>query len=461
AQKRTNIFYARWVNMADGNFGFKVNGFDSYTLLLGEELRGERATFGKSLIQVQKELKIKAAYISAIENCDLDAFPNKGFVAGYVRSYARYLNLNPEEIYERFCAESHFSSHDSSLKIDSVETKKGKGFKDHYIQTQLDWKPSHVGFHEVDKSFLRKGYLFLGPFLVGFLILFGIGFGAWKVLIDIQKLKIVPANSLPIIMSEMSLRSSEIISEKKIKSYQLKNEQFGLAEKTSESIKLVSPQVSYRDGPILNLKLEDIGVLGVNSTKLAGSLPSFNTSGGSEVEMFAENEFPRFSPEIFVSASIVDRDDVYGGIELPVSDTIEILNSEENLGNSSINQPLLSQQEKENVVTGKVKTSLNIFAVKPSWIRINDKGSKVVFEKILKAGEVLEIKDNWFDGNLRAGNAIDLFFSLNGVTYGPVSDSRKVIKNFRIEPQNIFNSLKINDLKDGYLNSLLNNKRSF
>ena len=110
--------------MADGNFGFKVNGFDSYTLLLGEELRGERATFGKSLLQVQKDLKIKAAYISAIENCDLDAFPNKGFVAGYVRSYARYLNLNPEEIYERFCAESHFSSHASSKKTDIIEPKK-------------------------------------------------------------------------------------------------------------------------------------------------------------------------------------------------------------------------------------------------------------------------------------------------------------------------------------------------
>ena len=47
--------------MADGNFGFKVNGFDSYILRLGEELRGERATLGKSLLQVQKDLKIKAA----------------------------------------------------------------------------------------------------------------------------------------------------------------------------------------------------------------------------------------------------------------------------------------------------------------------------------------------------------------------------------------------------------------
>ena len=138
--------------MADGNFGFKVNGFDSYTLLLGEELRGERATLGKSLLQVQKDLKIKAAYISAIENCDLDAFPNKGFVAGYIRSYARYLNLNPEEIYERFCTESGFSSQDGSRRLDSADRYKNRGLKDYNMEIQLDWKPSYVGLQEVNSS---------------------------------------------------------------------------------------------------------------------------------------------------------------------------------------------------------------------------------------------------------------------------------------------------------------------
>ena len=116
---------------------------------------------------------------------------------------------------------------------------------------------------------------------------------------------------------------------------------------------------------------------------------------------------------------------------------------------------------KNNNLVGKdSKTILNIFAVNPSWIRIKDEGKRVVVEKILKAGEVLEIKANWLNGNLRAGNAKDLFFSLNGVTYGPVSDNRNVIKNFKIDPQNIFKSLKINDLKDNYLNSLLNKQRS-
>ena len=108
----------------------------------------------------------------------------------------------------------------------------------------------------------------------------------------------------------------------------------------------------------------------------------------------------------------------------------------------------------------RLRTTLNIFAVNPSWIRIKDEGRRVVVEKILKAGEVLEIKNKCFNGNLRAGNAKDLFFSINGVTYGPVSDKRKVIKNFKIDPQNIFNSLKINELKDSYLNSLLSKKRT-
>ena len=125
-----------------------------------------------------------------------------------------------------------------------------------------------------------------------------------------------------------------------------------------------------------------------------------------------------------------------------------------------VDQEVANFPRNKNLVENESGATLNIFAVSPSWIRIKDEGKRVVVEKILKAGEVLEIKANWLNGNLRAGNAKDLFFSLNGVTYGPVSDKRDVIKNFRIDPQNIFKSLKINDLKDNYLNSLLKKQRS-
>ncbi len=439
--------------MADGNFGFKVNGFDSYTLLLGEELRGERATLGKSLLQVQKDLKIKAAYISAIENCDLDAFPNKGFVAGYVRSYARYLNLNPEEVYERFCTESGFSSQDGSHRLDSADRYKNRGLKDYNIETQLDWKPSYVGFQEVNSSLFSKSYWFFWPFLVAFLILFGISFGAWKVLIDIQKLKIVPADNLPMIMSEMNLQSSEVFSESKLNRYQFARKEFEANEyKVSESSKLVAPQVSYRDEPIMNLQIEDIGVLGTNSTKLDRSLPSISSSVESTREV-SVNKFDFGSePEFGVAASVET-----GVVGLKSE---QLAKSNMLVDYQSLDQGVIGPDKKNGTFVKPSETTLNIFAVNPSWIRIKDEGRRVVVEKILKAGEVLEIKDNWFNGNLRAGNAKDLFFSLNGVTYGPVSDKRKVIKNFKIDPQNIFNSLKINELKDSYLNSLLNKKRT-
>ncbi len=71
---------------------------------LGDLMRGERATLGKSLLDVQRELRIKASYIAAIENSDPDAFDTPGFIAGYVRSYARYLNMDPDQAFRLFAA---------------------------------------------------------------------------------------------------------------------------------------------------------------------------------------------------------------------------------------------------------------------------------------------------------------------------------------------------------------------
>ena len=87
----------------------KPKGFDDFELRLGDVMRGERATLAKSLLDVQRELKIKASYIAAIGNAGASAFETPGFVAGYVRSYARYLGLDPEWAFARFCEEAPFS----------------------------------------------------------------------------------------------------------------------------------------------------------------------------------------------------------------------------------------------------------------------------------------------------------------------------------------------------------------
>ena len=70
---------------------------------------------------------------------------------------------------------------------------------------------------------------------------FGVGFGVWKVLIDIQKLKIVPADNLPIIMSEMNIQSLEIVNENKLNQYDFPSKRLDVTEnKVSDNGKVES-----------------------------------------------------------------------------------------------------------------------------------------------------------------------------------------------------------------------------
>ena len=106
----------------------KSKGFDDFDLRLGDLMRGERATLGKSLLDVQRELKIKATYIAAIENADVGAFETPGFIAGYVRSYARYLGMEPEHAFARFCTESGFAvAHGMSAAASFYSAVNGTG----------------------------------------------------------------------------------------------------------------------------------------------------------------------------------------------------------------------------------------------------------------------------------------------------------------------------------------------
>ena len=68
--------------MSDNAEAMEVKGFDDYPVKLGDLMRGERATLGKSLLDVQRDLRIKATYIAAIESTDPSVFSTPGFIAG-------------------------------------------------------------------------------------------------------------------------------------------------------------------------------------------------------------------------------------------------------------------------------------------------------------------------------------------------------------------------------------------
>lgn len=188
--------------MSDSPFFTSSDGFDSFEQKLGDELRGERATLGKSLLDVQRELHVKAAYISAIENCDVSVFPNASFVSGYVRSYARYLGLDPEETFARFCVEARFQSTSSELGM--KKTPKNKRNAQPVTDPQA-WVPSMPGYG-VDGT--RSGaqasatLVAAGPALVLAAVVVVLGYAAWFVMQDIQRVEFAPVEDNPMVAFE-------------------------------------------------------------------------------------------------------------------------------------------------------------------------------------------------------------------------------------------------------------------
>ncbi|WP_377187041.1 helix-turn-helix domain-containing protein [Ruegeria meonggei] len=182
----------------------RPKGFDDYEVRLGDRMRGERATMGKSLLDVQRELRIKANYIAAIEDADPDAFDTPGFIAGYVRSYARYLGMNPDDTFATFCKESGFEvAHGMSAEA-SVVRKSAGGLpargpmgRDPFISPNTPYIPGRESL--VSQIEPRA----IGSSLVLMAVICGIGYGGWAVLNKIQQVQVSPVEQAPVVLSDL------------------------------------------------------------------------------------------------------------------------------------------------------------------------------------------------------------------------------------------------------------------
>ena len=72
---------------------------------VGQDLRAARIRRGDDLAAVSRALKIRKDHLDALEGDRLDDLPGKTYAIGFVRSYARHLGLDANEMTERFKAE--------------------------------------------------------------------------------------------------------------------------------------------------------------------------------------------------------------------------------------------------------------------------------------------------------------------------------------------------------------------
>jgi len=124
---------------------------------IGNFLRERREAKGISLIEVEKDLKIRKKYLQGLEEGNMDVIPGKTYLIGYLRNYSRYLGVDEENINQIIQTYNNLEKR----KVGLEKTKEEKI----YLKTK-------------DRSiFEKKGFLFPTKYiyLSGFLLIIFIG----------------------------------------------------------------------------------------------------------------------------------------------------------------------------------------------------------------------------------------------------------------------------------------------
>ncbi len=353
-------------------------GFDDFELRLGDVMRGERATMAKSLLDVQRELKIKASYIAAIENCDISAFETPGFVAGYVRSYARYLGMDADWAFQRFCDEANFTvAHGMSAAASGP--KPGRR-KIEYSDPLANPNASFVPRGEAFWSGVQPGAI--GSILVLAMLIGGIGYGGWSVLQEVQKVQLAPVDQAPGVVAELD----PLAGAGATATEQMQSGEVALAalpgqdalppapeafDRLYRPAALDVPVLVARDGPIAAIDPRSVGMLAVGD-----------------------------APEAVA----------------PMAET-----------------PALGETPVQVVAADA--PAVELLAVRPAWVRVQAADGTILFEKILDAGERYALPKTEEAPVLRVGESGALYFAVNGQTYGPAGDQGSVTKNLVLSPE--------------------------
>jgi hypothetical protein len=371
-------------------------GFDDYELQLGDMMRGERATLGKSLLDVQRELKIKASYISAIENADPSVFETPGFIAGYVRSYARYLNMDPERAFDIFCRESGFSTaHGMSDEASSIKKSRAAEIiasssigRDPFAQPSTPFVPTNDAF----MSRVEPGAI--GSTLVLVTLLGAIGFGGWTVLNEVQQVRVAPVDETPIVLTDL-----DPIARATAPVVQSQDDVIaGLAAPSSDGLDrlyrpkaLDTPVLVARDAPISMINPQSFGAFAVEQTQAAAleAQPTLLADGTVQV---APN-----------------------GVAVPQ-------------------------------VVEQIPGQVQLVAVRPAWVRVSAADGTSVFEGNLNAGDTYPIPMTEDPATLRVGESGAIYFAVNGQHFGPAGPRGQVTSKVALSADALTQKYEVADI---------------
>ena len=369
-------------------------GFDAFDLRLGDLMRGERATMGKSLLDVEREIRIRASYIAAIENADPNAFDTPGFIPGYVRSYARYLGMNPDEAFDTFCRECGFSvTHGMSAgassvrKPDSVAQRAANRKKDPIMEPATPFVPQRESL----LSGVEPGAIGSAVVLIG--LISAIGFGGWTVLNEVQQVRLAPVENTPNVLTDLDPLDEAVIAQAGDTASGFEPSNFGTSESLDRVYRpeaLDVPVIVARDGPIATIDPSEVGTL---QPQIA------------EVEPI--------DPVEAAIASVLSRSD--GVAPAPQ-------------------------------VLADAKPPVRLVAVRPAWIRVTSAEGNIVFEGTLNGGETYEVPALEQAPNLRVGESGAVYFQVADAHYGPVGPRGTITRDVALSIDAVTDRYNLADL---------------
>jgi cytoskeletal protein RodZ len=253
----------------------KPKGFDDFELRLGDVMRGERATLGKSLLDVQRELKIKATYIAAIENADVSAFETPGFVAGYVRSYARYLGMDPDWAFQRFCKEANFTVAHGMSAMAAPQRLAQARVRTEFADPLANPNATFVPRGESVFSRIEPGAV--GSVAVLAALIAAIGYGGWSVLREVQRVQLAPVDEAPVVVAQIDPLEGAGVAATPAETAPVETAETGTAEpdlmdRLYRPQALDVPVLVPRDGPIAAINPRDAAAQSVEGA-LAEAVP--------------------------------------------------------------------------------------------------------------------------------------------------------------------------------------------
>ncbi|MEL7470658.1 MAG: RodZ domain-containing protein [Pseudomonadota bacterium] len=348
----------------------ELRGFDSYEVSLGDEMRGERASRGKSISQAENDMRIKARTIEAIENCDLDAFPNQSVIAGYVRSYARYLGMDADDCYRRFCLESGYQS-PSALHGLGGSTARGKspkalggksGIGSEIAQSRFAAPPATNRF----MTRISLGALTSSAALLA--LIAGLSYGGYALLQDIQRVGFAPLPDAPSVVANAPEIDAPTIDMQALERPQADDYRGGGALATAAPLTdLPILSQARRDGPISAINPETAGI------------------------------FARLQEQ-----------------EPPIIDTPDasIMLASVNVAEDAASQ---STEPRPEPIRG-----VSIVAGEEAWVQIREADNTILYTATMAAGDSFDLPLRVDSPILKAGNAGGVFLYVDGVAYGPL-----------------------------------------